>query len=105
MIGHFDPIGINCNTRLLKVCALTFLLLVSNILMVSGSTLDFGAPFFHRQQISNIIMMTSIIGPITAAIIQYLIGVAATVGVNSVGAAGKNACLGAERTCKIGALD
>ena len=73
--------------------------------MVSGSTLDFGAPFFHRHQINNIITMMSIIGPITAGIIHHLIGVSATVGVNSVVAIGTNACLGAERTCKIGVLD
>ena len=83
----------------------TFLLSVSNILIVSGTTLDFGAPFFHRHTISNIITMMSKIGPITTGIIHHLIGVAATVGVNSVGAVGANDCLGAERTCKIGALD
>ena len=88
--------------RLLKVCALTILLLVSNILIVSGSTLDFGAPFFHRHQINPTTMIMSKIGPITTGIIHHLIG--AAVGGNSVGTVGTNACLGAERTCKIGAL-
>ena len=78
--------------------SLTLLLLVSSILMVSGSTLDLGAPFFQRQHTSNIITIISRIGQMTAGIIHHLIGVEATVGGSSEGVVGTNAGLGAVRT-------
>ena len=79
---------------------LTLRLLVSSILMVSGSTFAFGAPFFHRQHISKIMTTMRITGPRTAGIIHHLIGVEATVGITSVGVVGTKTGLGAVRTYK-----
>ena len=79
------------------IVLLTLLLLVSNILMVSGSTLVFGAPFFQRQYTSKIITIMSKIGQMTAGIIHHLIAVVAEVG-TAAGLVGTTKGLGAVRT-------
>lgn len=78
--------------------SLTLRLLVSSILMVSGSTFALGAPFFHRQHISKTITTMRRMGPRTAGIIHHLIGVEATVGITSGGVVGTTTGLGAVRT-------
>lgn len=79
------------------IVLLTLLLLVSSILIESGSFLGFGAPFFQREYTSKMITIMRKIGPMTAGIIHHLIVGVAEVGTTA-GLVSTTKGLGAVRT-------